>query len=99
VLRRLMPAQAIPEVEQLQEVEAMLAETVEEWTEQWKQQGLQQGLQQGEALVLERLLARRFGPLSEETRARLQAASREELERWAENILDALTLEEVFRRP
>lgn len=41
----------------------MLAERVKTWTEEWKQQGRQEGRQAGEALVLRRLLTRRFGPL------------------------------------
>jgi predicted transposase/invertase (TIGR01784 family) len=47
VLRRLMPGQEVPEVNELQEIDTMLAETVEEWTRQWKADGLQQGRQQG----------------------------------------------------
>ncbi|MCS6785693.1 MAG: Rpn family recombination-promoting nuclease/putative transposase [Thiobacillaceae bacterium] len=113
VLRRLMPGQDIPEVGELKEIETMLAETVEEWTEQWKrqgleqgrleglqqglEQGLQQGLQEGEALLLARLLTRRFGPLDEATQQRLRSATRAQLERWAENLLQAAALEDVFR--
>ena len=64
-------------LQDLHEVEAMLAERVKEWTEEWKrqglqegiqqglqqgmQQGVQQGLQQGEAAVVLRLLECRFG--------------------------------------
>ncbi|HRD88741.1 MAG TPA: Rpn family recombination-promoting nuclease/putative transposase, partial [Accumulibacter sp.] len=47
VLRRLMPGQEIPEVRELQEIDTMLAETVEEWTRQWKEEGLRQGLEEG----------------------------------------------------
>ncbi|MBK8577232.1 MAG: Rpn family recombination-promoting nuclease/putative transposase [Candidatus Accumulibacter sp.] len=47
VLRRLMPGQEVPEVNELQEIDTMLAETVEEWTRQWKADGLQQGRQEG----------------------------------------------------
>jgi hypothetical protein len=47
--------------------------------------------------VLERLLSRRFGPLSEATRQRLKNATLEQLERWTDTILDAATLEEVFK--
>lgn len=69
--------------------------------EQGKQQGIHQGLhqgrQQGELAVLSRLLVRRFGPLSPEVEQRLRQAGTDELERWAENILDAATLEDVFR--
>lgn len=90
----------------------MLAERVVQWTEKWKQeglqqgmqqgiqqgiqQGMQQGMQQGEAAVLERLLKRRFGPLPADTQARLAGASLEQLEHWADAILDAKSLEEVF---
>jgi flagellar biosynthesis/type III secretory pathway protein FliH len=47
VLRRLMPGQEIPEVNELQEIDTMLAETVDEWTKQWKEDGLREGRQQG----------------------------------------------------
>jgi hypothetical protein len=66
-------------------------------TERGIQQGLQQGMQQGEEKVLERQLTRRFGPLSETTRQRLKNATLEQLECWTDNILDAASLEEVFK--
>ena len=59
--------------------------------------GLQQGLQQGEVRVLRRLLTRRFGELPAWTEAKLQEAVPEQLEDWSERVLDAGTLEEVFR--
>jgi hypothetical protein len=97
VLKRLVPRENIPEVTHLQEIDAMLAERVVEWTEKWKQEGLQrgreegmqQGMQQGEVAVLERLLTRRFGPLSDEIRARLPQASLDQLREWTDAILDA----------
>ncbi len=91
-----LPGVNLPEVGNLLEIKTMLAESVIEWTEDWKQQGLQQGLQQGEAALLERLLIKRFGPLSETTRSRLENASLEQLEGWADRVLDAATLDEVF---
>ena len=60
------------------------------------QQGMQKGMQKGELNVLLRQLTRRFGPLDAATERRLQEASSEELERWADNILDAASLDEVF---
>jgi hypothetical protein len=60
------------------------------------QEGLQQGFQQGEAFVLTRLLTRRFGPLPGWASERLAQASREDLEQWAERVLDAQRLEDVF---
>lgn len=60
------------------------------------EQGLEQGRRQGESALLERLLARRFGPLPDATAQRLRDASDAELETWAVKLLDATTLEEVF---
>lgn len=58
-----------------------------------------QGRQEGEATVLLRLLKRRFGPLGALMTQRVRQASSAELEQWADNILDASTLDEVFRAP
>jgi predicted transposase YdaD len=60
------------------------------------QQGRQEGWQQGETALLERQLSRRFGPLSTETRNRLASSTLEQLGQWADNILDAKSLEDVF---
>jgi hypothetical protein len=43
------------------------------------------------------LLTKRFGPLDAETLTRLQTSPCEQLESWAENLLDAATLDEVFK--
>jgi hypothetical protein len=90
------------------EVNTMLAESVNEWTQDWKRQGMQEGIQEGiqkgllqgrlegESTLLERLLVKRFGPLSEDTRVRLRAARAEQLEIWAERVLDVTSLAQVF---
>ena len=72
--------------------------------EKGMQQGMLQGLMQGrlegeqsgEAKALRRLLEKRFGPLSEDALARLQAASIDELELWLDRALDADSLAGVF---
>ena len=46
--------------------------------------------------VVIRLLSRRFGHLSPETMTRLDNANQQQLEAWADRILDARTLDEVF---
>ena len=96
-----MPGQAIPEVNELQEIDTMLAETVDNWTRQWKEEGLREGRLEGrlegESAVLRKLLERRFGPLPDWARQRLAEAAVEQLEAWALEVLDAGTLEEVFR--
>ena len=59
-------------------------------------QDLDEGIRQGRAEVLARQLRRRFGLLPPDIVARLHKASAAELETWAENMLDAETLDEVF---
>lgn len=76
--------------------ERLLNEGMQKGMQQGRQEGMQQGMQKGELNVLLRLLTRRFGPLDSATKLRLQEASSEELERWADNILDAASLDEVF---
>jgi hypothetical protein len=65
--------------------------------QQGVQQGRQQGMLQGESALLRRQLARRFGVLPNWAEARLADAETEQLERWGEQLLDAVTLEAVFR--
>jgi len=61
-----------------------------------RNEGRQEGRQEGQTAVLERLLAKRFGPLTDDTRQRLAGATPEQLETWAERLLDAPTLSAVF---
>src|SRR5712691_1275020 len=60
------------------------------------EKGLQQGIHQGEVTVLKRLLTRRFGPLPAWAEERLEQASPQELEGWAERVLEAQRLEDVL---
>ena len=60
------------------------------------EQGLQRGRTEGESRILERQLARRFGPLPEPVVTRLRGADAETLERWSDRIFDARTLDDVF---
>ena len=57
----------------------------------------QEGIERGERTVLERQLRRRFGRLPAGVVDRLHRASAGDLETWADNVLDAETLDEVFR--
>ena len=112
-LRRVVLPARLPEntyledMHTLQEMHSMLAERVEQWRREYEEkglekglkQGLEQGLRRGEAQLLLRQLTRRFGTLPNEIQQRLDQASTTELEQWADNILDATTLEEVFQTP
>ncbi|MXY56313.1 MAG: DUF4351 domain-containing protein, partial [Gammaproteobacteria bacterium] len=64
--------------------------------EESMQQGLNRGRTEGERTLLQRQLRRRFGRLPPEAAARVARASSPDLESWAENLLDAGTLDEVF---
>lgn len=62
-----------------------------------EEKGLQQGLQQGNTRVLRRQLRKRFGDLPDWVETSLLQGTPAQLERWAEQLLDAETLEAVFR--
>jgi predicted transposase/invertase (TIGR01784 family) len=58
--------------------------------------GKLEGKLEGEAAVLSRQMAKRFGPLSPQIQAKLHNATLEQLDIWADRILDAPTLEALF---
>ena len=74
--------------------------------ERLEKRGEARGLMEGEArgrvegrnAILSRLLTKRFGQdiFDIKLQDRLRNATPEQLDRWAERILDAKTLEEVF---
>ena len=72
-------------------------EGMERGMRQGRVEGMEQGRVEGERAVLERLLRRRFGMLPPTTVSRLGRASAADLETWTENVLDAGTLDDVFR--
>ncbi len=100
LLPRRLPGTEIEAVHDLTEMQAMLAERVKTWTKPWWEEGfkegIEQGIEQGEAAVLAKLLNKRFGPLPEWANEKLQQASREQLDNWAEQIFDAASLEQFF---
>jgi len=51
----------------------------------------------GEGHLLQRQLVRRFGALPSEITAQIAAATSVQLELWADRVLDAASLEEIFR--
>jgi len=58
--------------------------------------GKLEGKTEKAATILERLLVKRFDPLDEETRKRLGTATLEQLDLWADRILDATTIDAMF---
>ncbi len=90
------------QLETLQEEAAMTyissfeRKAMEKGVAQGLEQGLEQGVVQGSLSILLKQLSHRFGELDPTVLQKLHEASPEQLERWAENILDAQTLDEVF---
>ncbi len=73
------------------------AEALKEGVSQGISQGISQGLIQGRLEILTIQLGKRFGPLQNDIRQKLNLATEDELKQWSENILDAHTLPDVFR--
>ena len=69
---------------------------IQQGIEQGMKDGIQQGMLSGERQVLIRQLTRRFGPLPAAVLQQLEQAGTDQLERWADNVLDAPTLDDVF---
>jgi hypothetical protein len=63
-----------------------------------REEGREEGRQEGLREMLERMLVRRFGPLPDAARMSLQGAQTAQLLAWAEAVMDARSMEEVFAR-
>ncbi len=60
-------------------------------------EGRMEGRIEGQSTLLSHLLARRFGPLDDATQSRLMSANPRQMKQWAERILTATRLEDVFK--
>jgi len=84
--------EAMPEMDDLEEVRTMLAETAEGWTREWTRDGERKG----EANILTRQLQRRFGIVPAWASEKITKADLEALEEWSLRFVDAKSLDEVF---
>ena len=64
---------------------------------EFEERAVARGVEQGIERALVRLLAARFGPLDTQTLARLEGASKAELERWLDGVLTADSLASLLR--
>jgi hypothetical protein len=69
---------------------------IEKGVQQGMAQGVQKGVKQGESKLLKKLLECKFGSLSVDLIEHINNASEADLERWAEAVLIASSLDEVF---
>ena len=90
VLKEIMPGQEA----------RIMSIAVEQWKAEGKAEGIQigvaKGKAEGKADMLLRFLRLRFGVVPETTLATVMGASEDQLNEWAEKVLDASTLEGVF---
>ncbi|MCG5539485.1 DUF4351 domain-containing protein, partial [Halorhodospira sp. 9622] len=91
------------EIQDLEEVQQMLAERMNEWKKEWEQRGLKKGRQEGrqegrlegEAHMLARMLEKRFGPLTEEQLERIRSADEDTLWAWSDHVFQADSADQV----
>jgi predicted transposase YdaD len=86
----------------LEELETMLAESIDRWNreirEEGRREGFQEGLQEGrQEVVVLRQLRLKFGPLESEIVDRVRSADMVRLLEWGERVLTAESLQEVFQ--
>ena len=77
----------------LEEVETMLAESIDRWNRQIREEGRQEG----EALVVLRQLRLKFGPLASEIEEQVRSADAGRLLEWSERVLTSESLQDIFR--
>ncbi len=99
-----MPDIDIPKIENVQEARTMLAERVKDWKKQWQEDARKEGAKEGqrkarkkdESTNLIKELTHKFGDIDARTRRRIAGASSDQLLNWAERILTADKIEEVY---
>jgi hypothetical protein len=77
-------------------VATMVSLAAREWLAEGKAEGKAEGLREGRARTLMRQLSRRFGPIPEPLRARVEVAEADTLDLWLDRVLDAATAEAVL---
>ena len=77
----------------LEELENMLAESIDRWNREIREEGRQEG----EARLVLRQLRLKFGPLDPEIEDRVRTADADRLLEWGERVLTAESLQDVFR--
>ncbi|MFD2190283.1 hypothetical protein [Pistricoccus aurantiacus] len=75
----------------------MLAERNTKWSERWEQRGMEKGRQEGVADALRKLLRLKFQELPDWAETKIQAADATQLVLWLEKVLEADSLEALFK--
>jgi hypothetical protein len=96
LLRQSKHTLVLPKVNDLKELKMTLAERFDEWAKAHEQKGIEKGIEKGEALLLQRLLVRRFGALPHHVLEQIATATADQIEIWGDRVLEATTLEAIF---
>ena len=86
----------VPIPDDLAEMKTMLATLAESWKQGWKAEGKIEGKIEGKGEALVRLAERRFGPLPDALRQRVETADAASIEGWLDGLFDATSLEMLF---
>ena len=101
VLPRCLPHLTLPHHLHLKDIRAMLEDNSDSWLHQWESQGMQKGLVQGRRQAQQNTLIRqirhKFGRLPRARHQQLTQASSRQLAVWSLLVLDAATLDDLFR--
>ncbi len=113
LLRQSRHTVVLPKVRDLKELKMTLAERFDLWArqhedrglrkgmkkglEQGMEKGLEKGIAKGEALVLQRLLTKRFGPLPAEAVQAISTATTEQIGTWLDRLFEVRSLDEALR--
>jgi predicted transposase/invertase (TIGR01784 family) len=81
----------------LEELETMLAESIDRWNREIREEGRQEGRQEEGARMVLRLLRLKFGPLESEIENRVRSADADRLLEWGERVLTAKRLQDIFK--
>jgi predicted transposase YdaD len=76
--------------------EQIMQSIADSFREEGRREGLEKGLEEGQRAIVRRQLVSKFGPLPESVERRLEAATPVELERYADDILDAERMSDIF---
>jgi flagellar biosynthesis/type III secretory pathway protein FliH len=77
-------------------IEQGRAQGLEQGRQEGRREGRHEGRREGAREVLITLLLSRFGTLPDDVVARVKVADTEQIDRWAERLLTASSLAEVF---
>ncbi len=100
LMRKVKYRIVLPQIDDLEELNVMLADRLEEWANGYmlkgKLEGKLEGKQQGESLALQKLLVKRFGGVPASVAEKIESASMDQIEAWFDKAIDAKYLDEVF---